>query len=232
MATPYATLSELKAQPSIQGNKDDVMMQAALDAAAQVVNGFCNRKDDGFLAPGVATAREYVGTGMSHIWIDEHVQITQVEVRTSTTGAYSILPANNYRGFRGDPSRPNFNRLPNRGLILLTASSYRVWPSGVTQVDPWERQLNVPLQTSVEERLTAEPTVRVTGRWGYADTVPDLIKSATILQAARWIKRGQSFWADATTNADQSMLLYRKIIDPDLQMMLEKGRMVRPLYGG
>ena len=73
--------------------------------------------------------------------------------------------------------------------------------------------------------------VRVTARWGYAATVPAVIKQAVITQATRWYKRAESGWADATGNADFGMMLFRRVLDPDVEMMLKDGRFIRPSIG-
>lgn len=74
-------------------------------------------------------------------------------------------------------------------------------------------------------------SVQVTARWGYALTVPDQVKQATIMQSARWFKRGESAWADASSSAEQGQLLYRKAMDPDIENIVKNGRLIRPAAG-
>jgi hypothetical protein len=74
-------------------------------------------------------------------------------------------------------------------------------------------------------------SVQITAKWGYALTVPDQVKQATIMQAARWYKRGESAWADATASGEMGQLLYRKAFDPDIENIVKNGRLIRPAAG-
>ena len=69
--------------------------------------------------------------------------------------------------------------------------------------------------------------VRVTGIWGFSTAVPDLIKQATIIQATRWWKRGQSAYGDAFSNQLTGGLEFVKGIDPDVKIMMESGNFSR-----
>lgn len=228
--TVYATKAEFKSQPDISGTKDDALIDLMLEAASAAIDGFCNRSQDGFVASAVASAREYVGEGLSHLWIDESIQITLVEYRLTGSGDYQTL-STGYRGFRGSPQRPNFSRTPYMGILLTSSAPIRVWPSGNSIPDSWGQLTSASLQVVSEAARQIDATVRVTGRWGYAETVPPSVKSATIAQAARWMKRGQSFWADATARGEFGALMYRRDVDPDIKMMLTNARLVRPVYG-
>jgi hypothetical protein len=75
------------------------------------------------------------------------------------------------------------------------------------------------------------PTVQVTAKWGYAVTVPDRVKQACIIQAARWFKRGEGGWSDSLANADLGTLEFRKVLDPDLELILKQGRLIKPATG-
>lgn len=104
--------------------------------------------------------------------------------------------------FAGDVARPIF-RAPYAGLLCESGT----FPTGKL------------------------PTVRVWAQWGYADVVPDVVKMAIIGQATRWLKRSQGSWSDALVSADAGTMLYRQVIDPDIRMMLESGRLIRRAIG-
>ena len=74
-------------------------------------------------------------------------------------------------------------------------------------------------------------TVKVTAKWGYAATVPYVVKEAACIQAARWYSRGKSAWSDTVGSPDMGMLMYRQKLDPDVYEMLVDGRLVRPAIG-
>jgi hypothetical protein len=226
----YATTAEIRDRIDKTGTADDAILDALLSAASRAIDGYCNRPD-GFVALTTATARFYPGSGKSYQWIDECVEVTAVAVKDSasdeenqydawtvgtvgtTTGADVFLAS-------GDPEYPEFTRLPYTLLIIGANGDFSVFPSGEFRTRGGFR----PASDSVR----GVPSVKVTAKWGYSATIPANVREATILQAARWYKRGQSAWADTVANTDLGVLMYRKVIDPDLQAMLMEARLVRP----
>jgi hypothetical protein len=55
--------------------------------------------------------------------------------------------------------------------------------------------------------------------------------TATIVQASRWFKRGQSFWADTIASDSMGTASFRRSVDPDVKMMLDEARLRLTLYG-
>lgn len=200
----YAEATDLRAQPDSQITAHDAVLEVLLEAASRAVDAYCNRPD-GFVAVETATARVYAGTGRAHLWIDECIDVTTVAVKTSATvTAYTAWSVTDWVAFRGDPARPNFNRTPYHGVLVLPSGSYALFLDG-----------------------GGSPTVQVTAKWGYAEEVPPAVKQATITLAARWSKRGADYWADTIGNADYGSKEYRRLIDPDVAFMLKMGRFIR-----
>lgn len=219
--TPYATVDELKAQSETVATKYDAVMQLFLNAAAEVIDGFCNRGGS-FVATNPATVRQYSGSGIGIQRIDDCTAVTLVEIKYSPSdAAWTALTSADWVLFSGDERRPNFNRTPFSHL-MLTATGLGAFPSGQYTSWPWF----TPDGTA--DRARGLPTVRVTAKFGYADAVPSQVKAATIAQAHRWLKRGQASWSDALANGDTGMLLFKKVLDPDIQHMLVNARLVRP----
>jgi hypothetical protein len=203
----YASVDELKAQIGKQNDNLDPVIEAILEAATEAINNHCNRPD-GFEAPALASARSYPGSGEDVVWIDDNVEVTLVEVKTSQYATtYVAWGATDWVAGRGDPQKPDFNRLPYQWIAALPTGSYQCFPK------------------------SKFPIVQVTARWGHAAAVPAVIKQACITHAARWFKRGEGAWADTIGNADMGIMQYRKSIDPDVDYMLVKGRMIRPSIG-
>lgn len=201
----YASLDELKNQIQKTQSDQDGLLNFMLLAASTMVDTYCNREQDGFEAPETATVRIYAGTGKRWLWIDECVEVTKVEAKTSATDdTYTEWSAADWLAGAGDPERPNWNCTPYHFILTTSAGSYGYFP------------------------CSPEPVVRVTARWGYAEEAPETVKQATLTIAARWYKRGQSAWADALASGDFAQLLYRQKVDPDVAMMLDMGRLVRP----
>jgi hypothetical protein len=204
----YATAAELRAQIGNPGPStiSDTMLTLMLEAAGEAINNLCNRPD-GFLAGETGTARVYAASGGPVLWIDECIEVTLVEVRASDN-TYVAWTSNDWIAFRGDPKSPDFNRTPHQGLLVTSLGNYRSFPKG-----------------------RGVPTVRITARWGYAATVPAVIKQACIEQAARWTMREKAGWADTLANGEFGQKQYVKSLDPDIEMQLVRGRFVRVALG-
>jgi len=222
--TDYATLAELKAQIDKTTAGDDVPLQAILNAAAGSINNYCNRPD-GFVADSSASARVYTGSGGPIQEIDECTSVTTVAVKTSATASsYTAWVGTDYIEFAGDYNRPEFQPTvkgkPYTALMIEPGGDYDHFTSGSYTGKAGFR----PSYTVTR----GVPTVQVTAKWGYATTVPLPIKEATLIQASRWYKRGQSAWADTVGSPDLGQLMYRKQLDPDVKHLLDDGRYVKP----
>ncbi len=202
--TLYATVDEFKAQSDIHDTDWDAVIQLCLDAAAETVDNVCNWGVP-FVAGATATIRQMPGTGREVLYIPPCVAVTLVETKSSPLDAvWTALAGTSWVAFSGDERFPTFDDKPYTGL-MLTGTGIFSKPAGA--------QL---------------PTVRVTARWGRAENVPAVIQEATIAQAYRWFKRGQGSWGDALGNADMGLIMFKKALDPDIQMLLVNGRLIRP----
>ena len=207
--TDYCTIAEIKAAINKTGVEDDTVLTALATAASRAIDNFCNRPE-GFVALTVATARVYAGNGKSWQPIDECTEVTLVAVKDSTTDDdYTSWVAADWIAFSGSAERPNFNKLPYDALMIGADGDYGAFLNG-------------------KRGSHSVPTVQVTAKWGYATTVPTPIKQAAITTAARWYKRGEGGWSDVLASGELGMLMYQKVIDPDVKMLLVAGRYVRP----
>lgn len=211
--TVYATTAQLKAQPDIQSGANDTVIALLLSAASRAIDGLCNRPD-GFKADSVATARSYVGTSDTYTYIDEAVDVQMLEIKQGRGEPWYAVTLGDWLPFTGSPDAPNYNRLPYHGVMLAG-------DLGPVSIADGRSAPGVPTM----------PTIRVTARWGYSDTVPDLVIQATITQASRWFKRGQSAWADAAAINDFGQLFFVKSLDPDVELMLRLAQLTRTAYG-
>ncbi len=228
MTNLYATLAEFKAANNSFASDTafDSAINLALDAAAETVEGICNRGVP-LVADSNPSVRTYPGLGDWFQSIDECVSVTLVEVKGSPTDPnYTAWSANDWVPYAGDPSYPNFNRTPFTGVMVSGVGTFRLFTSGRFSGQPGfpEFRREIGLGRSV-------PTVRITARFGYSATVPMAIKEAVIAQAFRWVKRGQNAWSDTVGSAEMGILLFRKAMDPDLQQLLINGGFVRPAIG-
>lgn len=229
----YASVAQLKAQIDLEAPTDDTIIGQYLTVAERLINRFCNRSE-GFEADSVATARYYNGSGKPYQMIDECVEISEVAMKDSVTDtSYTAwtTPTSNFASdgdwlaFGAGPNMPNFNALvqlkPYTGIMVDLAGSESIFISGKTSSRAGFRP-----STTTTRSL---PTVRVTAKWGYSALVPDTIFEATIMQAARWYKKLQGSMADTLANLDFGTLEFRRVLDPDIQLILVEGRYVKPV---
>lgn len=230
----YATITELKNRLNITTTDTtrDSVLAGLLDAASEAINGLCNRPD-GFVAVATATARYFYGNGARWQRIDECVSVSSVAVKdspTDTTYTAWTSPTTNFSNdgdwiaAAGSQEFPEFNRLPYTLLLVDPSGDNGVFTSGRFTGRAGFRPDN-------DTGYRNLPTVKVTARWGYAESVPPQVREATIVQASRWWKRGESGWADSIANGDMGALQFRKSIDPDVKAMLIEARLVKVAIG-
>jgi len=208
--TVYATAAELRANVDIDGATDDAILLSLLTAVSLAIDRFCNRPR-GFVALSTAEEDYFVGMGRGYIYIEECTEITNAAVKESITDTtYTDWAATDWFAFRGDPLSPQVNKTPYHGLIVHPGGDYAVFLNG-----------RVNLHTAV-------PTVAVTAKWGYATTCPETIKTATIAEASRYYKMGESAYADALMNQEMGEMRFFKDMSPVTKMLLINARYVRP----
>lgn len=223
MTLKYATVAELKTAIGKTSADDDTLLTDMLSAAEDTINNFCNRKD-GFLAISTATARTYYGRGKPYQRTDENVSVTKVEVKDSPSDTtYVEWATSDWIAFSGNPKYPDFNKLPYTGLLVDPNGDYVDFTSGRYRA---LRGFRPDTEPSYQV-----PTVRITAKWGYSVAVPARVHMATIAQASRWWKRSKGAWQDALQSAEFGTMMYTKVLDPDIRMMLVEARLVRPMTG-
>lgn len=220
----YATVQELRGFVQKELTESDVEISLSLEAASAVIDGFTNHKD-GFVSDDDASARYYPGSGMTFQLIDECTSITEVASKDSIADTtYTAWTTDDWIAFSGDPEWPDFNSLPYDGLMCSGSGTQHIFRSGkVATLRGFSQDYDSFRQL---------PMIKVTARWGYSVEVPPMVKLACLAQASRWFKRGQSAWADALSSPDTfGQLVYRKALDPDIEMMLRNARLVKPVTG-
>lgn len=214
----YATLAEFKNQLNVTKSDTDLdtFLQKLLDTAEEIVDAAFGRTLDGFLADAVASDRYFTTRGGEFARIDECVEITGVQVKQGPTASeYKVWtsPATPYAGdgdwipLTGDPTSPRFGKLPYTGLMIDPNGDY----------------------SAFSESGDGLPTMIVTGRWGYSDSVPEIIREVTIMQAARWYRTLRASMGASLATAEFTILKLRKTVDPDILELIRGSRLVRPV---
>lgn len=221
----YCTVAQVRRQIGKQRADQDDVIDELIDAYSRTIDQVCNRPD-GFLAPGTGSARVYAGSGGQVQRIDEAAVVSSVAVKSSVSAStYDAWAAADWTAATGDPKHPIFNRTPY--TLILAAPGAGVFVSGSLGRTVGFRPLSDA--GGIGRQL---PTVQVTARWGYATTTPSAIVQACITMVARAFRRGEFGWADAVTDPDTGSVLYRKTLDPDVKLILEQGRYIRPSVAG
>lgn len=228
--TDYTEVATVKGAIGKTLTDHDADLARVITTISRLIDSYCNRPD-GFVAPAVAAARLFPGSGESALRIDEAATISSVAVKvTSTDTAYIAWTADQWIPFSGDPLLPDFNHTPYTGLMAAAGtglkftsgwgSDERSWPSG--------RRGGL---SGGRRRHSAPPTVQVTARWGYALTVPAQIEEATITEVARLVKQAESNYADGTVNETLGKLILVAALHPSTKLFLERGRFIRVAIG-
>jgi hypothetical protein len=224
----YASAEELRARIEKDKNASDGVLASLLFSASRAVDQYTNRREDGYVAPATATARDFVGSGRASQMIEECVEVASVAVKASISDStYTAWAAGTWLAARGGPDFPKFYGTPYDLLVVDVSGSsgWSVFTSGggVSASHLWP-------DTVVHEHdiQIRQPTVRVTARWGYATEVPGPIKEATIMQASRWFERLKVGMADSLATTDLGELRFTQDLDPDVQFLLRLGRWIRP----
>ena len=188
------------------------MLDDLLETATLSIDRFCNRPD-GFLALEVAEARYIPGNGAAVLRIDECVEVGAVAIRHDREDDWEVLTLGNIDTGVGD---------------VFAASGEMANPSF------YGTPYTLLVQYGARFPCIGSPPfagVRVTARWGYSEEPPETIRTATIMQAARWFKELEGAMNDALATPEMGVLLYQKTIHPDVVHLLVGSRYVRPAVG-
>lgn len=161
----YATLNDVKAalRMGTAAHADDALIELAIESASRLIDEDCGRV---FYASGTGVARAFAPRDWMRCDTDDLISISAVEVDTDHDGVYETTWGT--ADYRSHPA----NNL----------SGGRAWPT-------------TALVAVADKRFYPygdEPTVRVTGNFGFGTAVPTAIKQATVLQAQRLFKRNDS----------------------------------------
>lgn len=155
----YVTLAEVRSAIGVSDYEDDAQLQIAMDAAEQMIDGYCGRSFE--QAGTAATTRIYVADQHELVYIDDCTSITLVESDPSADGTWTQAWA------AGD-----WQAEPLNGRAGALAVPYdRLRAVG----DYW-----FPVD--------AKACVRVTATWGWTD-VPAAVTQAALQSTVRLWKR-------------------------------------------
>ena len=185
----YCTLAQVKAALRITDNIDDTLLENAVEAASRRIDGECSRR---FYADATATARTYAANRSAFLFIDDVSTLTGLIVKVDDTisGIYSKTLTSGV-DYQTEPT----NAIVQGDPVTLLRALDSVFPVG----------------------NNGRALIEVTAKWGWP-AIPDAIREATVLLAARQFKRLDSPLGVAGFG-DLGAIVVRRI-DPDVAAMV------------
>ena len=207
MTNDYATLSELQASmpgSGISSTDYESLLTDLLTRASRAIDRFTKRAPGAYaVTSSDEQTRYYDGSGSATQYLDEmaaapsYVGVSEAGGVASTD--YTTYPSTDYFI---EPVNAPYEGMPYTHLVLDQLNGGKaLWYS-------------------------LSHSVKVTAAFAYAlsTAIPDEIVQATIIQAARWFKRGQQAFQDTGAIAELGQLTYTQSLDPEVKAIIEHYR--------
>lgn len=202
-ATLYATVGELRLSLGDETRLalDAGQLEQALRAASRAVDDHCQRPGGKFWLDPAVTARTYRTEDPWCAWVDDVGSSTGLLVKTDNDGDGTFE-------------------------TTWAASDYQLEPLNASTngtAFAWWRLLAVGTQTFPYPTYPrARPTLQVTARHGWSQ-IPDPVRTATLLLAARYYRRKDAVFGSEFGGADFGPIRITRQ-DSDVTMLLEPYR--------
>lgn len=205
MANDYCTNTEIKAAmpDGNWGSAYDTFLTALATRASRALDVYAKRKPGAFYVSADVT-RHFDGNGGVELWIDE-LAAAPTSVAVAETG---IIDSSAGSG---------------GSYTTWAATDYLLYPyNALDEGKPYSR-LDVDVMNGSKAMwYPFKKSVKVVGKFGYAAAIPDFIKQAAIIQAARWFKRGQQGFVDTGAVVELGQMTYTQALDPDVAELAAK----------
>lgn len=197
----YCTLAEARAQLRVTDaldTGDDAAISAAITAASRAIDYECNRQ---FGSVSPAVARYYSGDSQLMLECGPALAIDDLMTTTSLVIATDLA---------------------NDGLYSTTmtlGTDVELWPyNAAADARPWTHLVLTPRATTYFP--WTRRGIKVTAQYGWS-SVPAVVKSACLIQTARFFLRRDSAYgmAGSPDLATEARLLAR--LDPDVAVLLD-----------
>lgn len=191
----YATLNEFKAYlfpSSNYGTAEDTQMEAAIESASRIIDAHTNRR---FYSDSTVSARVYYADTPIRCTVDDFSTITGLIIKTDTgdNGTYDQTWA--ATEYILEPLNAEIGGVSSQPYNIIVATIPKLFPT-----------------------TGRRPRVQVTAKWGWA-AVPDTVRQACLIQAARLYRRAQTPEGFAAGESFGAIRVSTKL-DPDVQMLL------------
>ena len=191
----YATLNDFKAYlfPSANyGTAEDATMEAAIESASRIIDAHTNRR---FYSDTTVSARVYYADTPIRCTVDDFSTTSGLIIKTDTgdNGTYDQTWASTE--YILEPINSEIGGVSGQPYNTIVATIPKLFP--------------------VTGR---RPRIQVTAKWGWA-SVPDTVRQACLVQAARLFRRAQTPEGFAAGESFGAIRVSTKL-DPDVQMLL------------
>jgi len=191
----YATLNDFKAYlfpSSNYGTAEDPQMEAAIESASRIIDAHTNRR---FYSDSTVSARVYYADTPIRCTVDDFSTITGLIIKTDTgdNGTYDQTWA--ATEYILEPLNAEIGGVSSQPYNTVIATIPKLFPT-----------------------TGRRPRVQVTAKWGWA-AVPDTVRQACLIQAARLYRRAQTPEGFAAGESFGAIRVSTKL-DPDVQMLL------------
>jgi Phage gp6-like head-tail connector protein len=203
LTNAYATVAQVKASLRITDSIDDTLIEAAIQSASELINGYTNRV---FYNMG-SGSRFYAASDPYFCPIDDCISITEVATAVTSNGNYDTIWANpstnqNNGDYQTEPLNAAY---PTDGIASPTTGVRALW-------------------RYLFPTIGGNALVRITGTWGWS-AVPAPITQACIIQAARLYKRNDSP-TGVMGFGDMGIIRVGSQLDPDVRQLVEPYRRI------
>ncbi len=201
-ANDYCTADEVKEAMSGSGwdASDDALLTTLAARASRAIDRYTKREPGAYYV-NADTTRYFTADGEVDLQIGEMAAVPTT-VSFAEDGDLTSLTALVATDYFMEPYNALVEGLPYNFIRLDTLNGdWHYWPG-------------------------FQKSVVIVGKFGYAAAVPDDVKQGTIVQCARWFKRGQQGFQDTGAIVELGQLKYVRMIDPDVQAMVDYLRKV------
>ena len=193
----YCTLAQVKAALRITDSTDDALLEASVESASRLIDGYCNR---GFWNQGSAT-RVYSARDPYYCNVDDFSG-------TAITLMTSVLS-------------------PGTFEVVWATTDYQLEPlNAVMEGIPWAydrlRAVGRYFFPTLTVNYGTQALVQLTASFGWT-SVPSPVQQATIIQASRLWKRLDSPLGVAGFG-DMGVMRVGRALDPDVSQLVEPYR--------
>lgn len=191
----YCTLDELKTALRISDALDDRLLESTVEAASRRIDGMCSRR---FYLDGTVSNRTYAPDRYSSVTVDDIGTATGLVVKADWDGSGTFATTLT--------SGIDFQTEPLNAIVLgEPITSLRA------------------IDTSFPVSSARRATMQITAKWGWP-AVPDAIREATVLLAARHFKRADSPLGVAGFGELGAIMVRRT--DPDIEALVDPYRRI------